>query len=142
DAYMKKAREMSDKSLAMSSSAIAAEMAESSEGGMGSPPAVISDASLQAAGLPQGRAGTADLSSSGPEKPRLTPEQTKAIEQREKQLCVVLGSAFNDWGTSEAIQKSYTRALNHFREAEKWDPATPGLMRNLGLAAFRLGDNR
>jgi tetratricopeptide (TPR) repeat protein len=139
DAYMKKAREMSDKSLAASSSAIAAEM---NEGGMGSSPAVISDASLRAAGLPQGKDAPTAPGSATPEKPRLTPEQIKAIEEREKALRTVLGTAFNDWGTSEARQKNYAHALGHFQEAEKWDPTTPGLMRNLGLAAFRLGDNR
>ena len=142
DAYMKKARELSDKSLAVSSSAIAAEMAEGNEGGMGSPPAVISDASLKAAGMPQGKTGSEGLDSQSPEKPHLTPEQLNAIETREKQLKTVLGAAFNDWGTSEARQRNYANALVRFRDGEKWDPSTPDLMRNLGLAAFRLGDDR
>ncbi|HZD30815.1 MAG TPA: tetratricopeptide repeat protein [Candidatus Angelobacter sp.] len=136
--HMKKARELSDKTLALSSSAIVAEMAEGSEGAMGSPPAVISDSPLSAAGKP----GTAGLGSSTPAIPHLTPEQLRAVAQREKELGNVLGTAFNDWGTSEARQRNYARALGHFREAEKWDPANPELMRNLGLAAFRLGDNR
>jgi tetratricopeptide (TPR) repeat protein len=132
EVFLKKARELSDKSLAVSSSAIAAEMAE---GGAGASPAVITSSALPATGAP-------DLSSSAPEKPHLTPEQIKSIEQREKELHTVLGTAFNDWGTSEARQRNYAAALGHFREAEKWDPSNPGLMRNLGLAAFRLGDNR
>ncbi len=139
DAYMKKAREMSDKALAASSSAIAAEM---NEGGMGSSPAVISDSSLRAAGMPQGTDAPTTPGSAVAEKPHLTPGQLKAVEEREKELRTVLGTAFSDWGTSEARQKNYARALGYFHEAEKWDPATPGLMRNLGLAAFRLGDNR
>ncbi len=139
DAYMKKARDLSDKSLAASSSAIAAEM---NEGGKGSSPAVISDSALRAAGLPHDKDAPTVPGPSAAEKPHLTPEQTKAIEEREKELRTVLGTAFNDWGTSEARQKSYARALGLFREAEQWDPATPGLMRNLGLAAFRQGDNR
>ena len=130
--YLKKAREMSDKSLAVSSSAIAAEMAD---GGMGTPPAVITSAALPAADMPQGNEGGGSVT-------HLTADQTKAIEQGEKQLRAVLGTTFNDWGTSEARQKNYSRALTHFQEAEKWDPATPELLRNLGLAAFRLGDNR
>ncbi len=130
--YLKKAREMSDKSLAVSSSAIASEMAE---GGTGAPPAVITTASLPAAGLPQGN----ESNGAGAQ---LTAEQKKAIEAGQQQLRAVLGTTFNDWGTSEARQKNYSRALAHFQEAEKWDPSTPELMRNLGLAAFRLGDNR
>lgn len=133
--YLKKARELSDKSLAVSSSAIASEM---SEGGMGTPPAVITAAALPSAGMPQ---GGDDLGASST-KPNLSPEQRRAIEQREKALRTVLGTAFNDWGTSEARQKNYARALEHFHEAEKWDPTTPELMRNTGLAAFRLGDYR
>jgi len=139
DAYLKKARELSDKSLAISSSAIASEMAD---GGMGTPPAVITDESLRAAGLLQGKGGSTDLNEGTKESPKLTPEQLKAIAQREKELENVLGTAFNDWGTFEARQRNYARALTHFREAEKWDPANPDVERNLGLAAFRLGDNR
>jgi tetratricopeptide (TPR) repeat protein len=132
DEYLKKARELSDKSLAVSSSAIAAEMAE---GGMGAPPAVISSVSLPATDIPQDNtnAGTAA---------KLTPEQRKAVEQGEKELKSILGTTFNDWGTSEARQRNYAGALARFQEAEKWDPSTPELMRNLGLAAFRLGDYR
>ena len=131
DVYLKKARDLSDKSLAVSSSAIAAEMAESATG---APPAVISSAALPATNMPQGDEGAA--------APHLTPEQAKAIEQGQKQLRSILSTTFNDWGTSEARQRNYARALTHFQEAEKWDPSTPELMRNLGLAAFRLGDNR
>jgi tetratricopeptide (TPR) repeat protein len=130
--YLKKARELSDKSLAVSSSAIAAEMAE---GSMGSSPAVIAAPAVPVAGMTQSADG---LGTSG--KPNLTPEQVQAIEQREKALKSVLGTSFNDWGTSEARQKNYARALSLFHEAEKWDPSTPELMRNVGLAAFRLGD--
>ena len=32
-------------------------------------------------------------------------------------------------------------ALSHFQDAEKWDDSTPGLMRNIGLAALKLGNN-
>jgi tetratricopeptide (TPR) repeat protein len=132
DAYLKQARELSDKSLAASSSAIAAEMAE---GGTGTSPAVITTAALPAAEMPQGN-------ESGGTAKHLAPEQRKVIEQGEKQLRSILGTTFNDWGTSEARQRNYASALSRFQEAEKWDPSTPELMRNLGLAAFRLGDNR
>jgi tetratricopeptide (TPR) repeat protein len=58
------------------------------------------------------------------------------LEAAEKQLRAILSSAYNDWGTSEARRREYASALNHFQEAERWYANTPGLMRNLGLAAF------
>jgi tetratricopeptide (TPR) repeat protein len=135
DVYLKRARDLSDKSLAVSSSAIAAEMADS---GTGAPPAVITSAALPSTSMPQGN----DSNAGSAAVPHLTPEQTKAVEQGEKQLRSILSTTFNDWGTSEARQRNYAPALTHFQEAEKWDPSTPELMRNMGLAAFRLGDNR
>ena len=135
DVYLKKARELSDKSLALSSSAIAAEMAEE---GMGSSPAVISDASLHAAGMSVG----AEAGQAAVEASHLTQEQLQAIEQREKEMRALLGTAFNDWGTFEARQRKYAQALSHFHEAEKWDPTNPEVTRNVGLAAFRMGDNK
>ena len=44
----------------------------------------------------------------------------------------------NDLGTSEARRQQYELALAHFHEAERWDAKMPGLMRNTGIAAFRL----
>ncbi len=73
---------------------------------------------------------------------RVQPSSTaaKQLAAREPQLRKILGSAFNDWGTAEARQQKYSDALKHFREAEKWDALTPGLMKNLGTAAFRQED--
>jgi tetratricopeptide (TPR) repeat protein len=140
DAYLKKARELSDKSLAVSSSAIAAQMADS--GSMEAPPAVVNSEALRAAGLPQAQSGEPGPNEAAAQTPKLTPEQLKAVEEREKELSKVLGTAFNDWGTFEARQRNYSGALLRFREAEKWDPSNPEVARNLGLAAFRTGGNR
>jgi tetratricopeptide (TPR) repeat protein len=68
----------------------------------------------------------------------LTSSQKKGIQARKQQLRQILGVGFNDWGASEARQQQYAEALAHFQQAEKWDPSTPGLMRNLGTAAFGL----
>src|ERR1700754_2947905 len=57
---------------------------------------------------------------------------------RERQLRKILGSAFDDWGTAEARQQKYREALKHFQDAERWDTSIPGLMKNLGTAAFRV----
>ena len=67
----------------------------------------------------------------------LTPEQKSQAKAAEDRLRNILSSAYNDLGTSEARRKDYATALSHFLDAERWSPATPGLMRNIGLAAFR-----
>ena len=70
----------------------------------------------------------------------LTAEQKAQIAAAEKSLSAILGTAYNDLGASEARRKDFATALTHFREAEKWRPETPGLERNIGLAAFLSGD--
>jgi tetratricopeptide (TPR) repeat protein len=70
----------------------------------------------------------------------LTPARAQQLKKREQQLGQILSNGFNDWGTAEARQQQYQPALAHFQEAEKWDASTPGLMRNLGTAAFLLQD--
>ena len=72
--------------------------------------------------------------------PKLTPLEQKAIDARQKQLREILGISFNDWGTSEARQKNYAVAEELFKEAETWNPDTPRVMRNLGMAAMRQED--
>jgi tetratricopeptide (TPR) repeat protein len=69
--------------------------------------------------------------------PSVSPAEKQRLRVRERQLRQILGSSFNDWGTGEAREQQYTEALKHFHEAEKWDASTPGLMRNLGTAAFQ-----
>ncbi len=66
-------------------------------------------------------------------------EQTQA-RQFETQLRQILSNSLNDWGTSEARRGQYQSALGHFHEAERWDNSTPGLMRNTGIAALKVGD--
>jgi tetratricopeptide (TPR) repeat protein len=73
-------------------------------------------------------------------QPHLAPEKAEQLKKRDQQLHQVLSNGFNDWGTAQARQQQYQPALAHFQQAEKWDPATPGLMRNLGTAAFLLQD--
>ena len=133
--YLQKAKDLSAKSLALSSSAIASEMAE---GGLDNGPAVIAPASMPSSAVAQGPVNpTAE-----PGATHLSPEQTQAIEKRERELRAILSTSLNDWGTAEARQKDFASALAHFHEAEKWDDSTPGLMRNTGLAAVKLGDQK
>jgi tetratricopeptide (TPR) repeat protein len=67
----------------------------------------------------------------------LTAEQKEQAKAQEKELRAVLAQAYSDLGTSDAIRKDYASAVSHYQEAVHWDAAAPGLMRNLGVAAFR-----
>ncbi len=61
-------------------------------------------------------------------------------QARERRLAKIVGSALNDQGAAEARQQQFSLALAHFHEAEQWAASTPGLMRNIGMAASRTGD--
>ncbi len=67
---------------------------------------------------------------------KLTEDQKSRFAAAEKELRAVLSNAYNDLGTSEARQKQYAPALADFQQAERWNPDTPNLMRNIGRAAF------
>jgi tetratricopeptide (TPR) repeat protein len=66
--------------------------------------------------------------------------ETPANRKREGHLRRTLAAAYNDWGTTQAKNGDYRGALGLFSEGEHWDPTAPALMRNLGMAAFQLGD--
>jgi len=89
----------------------------------------------QSAPLPQTSADP--VARVAPSANNLTVEQRAAVEQEEEELRSVLGLAFNDLGTSEAIRKEYRRALGYYQQAERWDSTLPGLEKNLGQCAFR-----
>lgn len=72
----------------------------------------------------------------------LTPAQLRTRNTEERRLRKLLATSYNDWGTAEARQQKYSEAMVHFHEAERWDRSTPGLMRNIGLAAVKLGDDK
>ena len=71
----------------------------------------------------------------------LTPAQLQRGKTEERRLRQILGTSYNDLGAAEARQGKYLQALVHFHEAERWNASTPGLMRNIGLAAGKVGDN-
>lgn len=73
---------------------------------------------------------------------RITPAQMRLGNAEERKLRKILASSYNDWGTAEARQQKYSQSMVHFHEAERWDRSTPGLMRNIGLAAVKLGDDK
>lgn len=142
--YLTKAKALGAKSMELSSEAISSAMSES---GMKSSPGV-----LPGVAPPQSSNNRAnqDTTVDPTERPdpstlanvQLTPAQLNEVQTREKELTAVLSTTYNDWGTAEARQKDYASALSYFHAAEKWDDSTPGLMRNVGLAALKLGDQK
>jgi len=64
-----------------------------------------------------------------------------SMGEAESRLRSVLGSAYNDLATAEALQEKYDLALKHYLAADSWDPRIPGLQRNLGLAYFYAGES-
>lgn len=67
-----------------------------------------------------------------------TPKQAESSPSRETELRKTLSSSLNDLGAVEARQEQFTMALAHFHVAERWYAETPGLMRNMGMAAARV----
>jgi tetratricopeptide (TPR) repeat protein len=135
--YTDKVKEFKAKAMAEQAEGIA-EMA----GGMGAP-GVIPHSRLPEQAIPQERATmepTAPLEAAALTKTTLTIPEQKRIESAEHDLRMLLSNAFNDWGTADARQGLYPIALQHFKEAEQWDRSTPGVMRNVGLAALKVGD--
>ena len=68
----------------------------------------------------------------------MSDEEMQQAKLQEAQLRSILGSALNDLATAEARQQRYEIALAHFHEAARWQPETPGLARNTGIAAAKL----
>jgi tetratricopeptide (TPR) repeat protein len=80
---------------------------------------------------------TARLDASLLAQANLTEQEKKQALAEEEKLRTILGASFNDLATSEAVRQKYDLAFVHYQEAEHWNPALPGLSRNLGVAAVR-----
>lgn len=138
ETYLAKARALQNKVLEQSQQSMAEMVAAD---GAGSAAAIVplsnkSESSL----LAQQTDPFARVSSSALAQAGLTEEQRSAAEAQEQRLRSVLGLAFNDLATSEAVRKNYSGALGHYQEAERWDANIPGLEKNLGLSAFRVNN--
>jgi tetratricopeptide (TPR) repeat protein len=92
--------------------------------------------------LPESAAGDSmvQVDASALDRANLSEKQKAGAAAEERTLRGILGSGFNDLATSEAVRGQYDLALGHYREAERWDPALPDLVRNIGVAAFRQSD--
>jgi tetratricopeptide (TPR) repeat protein len=137
--FLERARRLQQKSLAEAQQAVAT---KASEEGSVSPAAVVAlldkqeDQPIVASTGPvdpYAPASAETLARSG-----LSEEKTKAAAAEEKQLRQILAASYSDLAISEAIRADYPSALTHFQDAERWDPETPGILRNLGVAAFRV----
>jgi tetratricopeptide (TPR) repeat protein len=137
--YLEKAREFQKQSLAEAQQQVAG---KASEEGSVSPAAVVALLNTQedqAMGISsQPVDPTVPLDPSVLARSGLSEETKKAAVTEENRLRAILGTSFNDLATSEAIRRDYSSALSHYQEAERWDPEVPGLLRNLGVAAFRV----
>jgi tetratricopeptide (TPR) repeat protein len=135
--YLQKARELQERVQAAS-------ITNSPQtGGMGG----ASDALIETSDLKKaengtapdlgGRDSTAELDATALSQINLTDDEKRAALAQEKRLRAVLGASFNDLATSEAMRQQYALALDHYQEAERWEPETPGLLRNLGITAMK-----
>ena len=135
--YSKKVKELKVKAMADQAEGVAA------LAGMGEAPAVVPHIKLPDQ---EAIAGTAPVDATAPlelrasAKANLSAADQEQIKSAERDLRGLLSSAFNDWGTADAREGHYPIALQHFKEAEQWDSSTPGVMRNIGLAALKTGD--
>jgi tetratricopeptide (TPR) repeat protein len=86
------------------------------------------------------RDSTALLDAAALSRTNLTEEEKAAALDQEKRLRAVLGAAFNDLATSEAMRQRYDLALADYQEAERWDANSPSLIRNLGVTAMKAGN--
>lgn len=140
--YFEKSRKLLQDALAFSQQTVSNTIAsQGGEVGMGAVmPLVAKKLEQQAVsdvyfGDPADQVGAAALA-------KLTPEEKQQAQDEEKYLRQILGSGFNDLGTSEARQQQFDSAFQHFQQAERWNPEIPGLGRNLGVAAFKVGNYR
>ena len=136
--YLERAREFQRQSLAEAQQVVAG---KASEEGSVSPAAVVALLNRQEdqpLPLPtQPVDPTLPLDSAVLARSGLSEETKKAAAAEENQLRSILGTSFNDLATSEAIRHDYSSALAHYQEAERWNSTVPGLLRNLGVSAFR-----
>lgn len=129
--YAAKARELQNKIMVQTQQEVSRSQAESGKGMGAAVVPVTKEQENQAA------PGVDDDDSV---HRKLSAAQLAAAKERESALGSVLGLAFNDLATADAIQKNYREALGYYQQAERWDSGLAGLEKNLGLCAFRAKD--
>jgi tetratricopeptide (TPR) repeat protein len=127
ETFLTKARELQNRTMEQSQQSVANMVLA---GGAGSAAAVmpLSRKQEQAEAPPM------------PPSSAAATQQTAEAREQEHVLRAVLGLAFNDLATTEAIRKDYADAFAHYQEAATWDSSLAGLNKNLGLSAYRSGN--
>ena len=87
--------------------------------------------------LDRGGDSTAQLDAAALSRVNLSEDERKSALADEQRLRAILGASFNDLATSEAMRHQYALALDHYEEAARWQPDTPGLARNTGVTAIK-----
>jgi len=134
--FMAKARDLQKKTMELTQQQISAVISEGG-GTMGGVVDLKPTAEVESAALRTGTDLFARVDPSALSALNMSKEQKEALEGRENQLRAVLGLAFNDLATAEAVGGQFQAALGHYQEAERWDPSIPGLNKNIGLSAYR-----
>jgi len=141
EVFLTKARDLQNKIMRQTQQDVAS-MTAAAGGGMAATVAPLDrkQENEQAPGLQQSAGAFARVDAAALAKSKLTPAERNAANARENELRTVLGLAFSDLATSEALRGDYAKALSHYQQAEHWDTAVPTLYKNLGQSAFRAGD--
>lgn len=136
--YSAKARELQNKTMAMTQQSVAQNAAAAGAGDSAAIVALTPETENEAAPLlPTNTDPFGPVDASALARANLTPQQRTAADSQESRLRSILGEGLKDLATSEAIRGQYAVALTHFQQAEHWSPATPGLAKNLGLCAYK-----
>ncbi len=141
ETYLVKARDLQNKTMAQTQQNVAQTAAAAGVGDSAAIVALNPEAETEAAPLlPANTDPFARLDASTFARSNLTAKQRTAAESQESRLRLILGASLSDLATAEAVRGAYSVALAHFQQAEHWNPATPGLAKNLGLCAFKEND--
>lgn len=136
--YLAKARDLQNKTMEQTQQGVSAMAVAAGAGDSAAIVPLNKESENEAAPLLRNNADPfAQVDPSVLARANLTDKQRTAATKQEASLRAVLGLAYNDLATSEAMRTAYLTALQHYQEAEKWDSAIPGLSKNLGLCAFR-----
>lgn len=135
--FLKKARELQNLALDESMQNVSVIQSEAGAGS-GAAVAPFVPKQEQEITVPSSADPTAQVDASVLARTNLTDLEKEQAASQEKQLRTILAASFNDLATSEAVREQFAAALGHYQEAERWDPNFPGLLKNMGTAAFRL----
>ncbi len=140
EVFLTKARELQNKTMQQTQQSVSEMM--TAEGGTGAAvvPLTAKD-EAEAAPVLQGSSDPfAHVDASVLARANFTEQERAAADVQEENLRVILGASLSDLGTSEAMRGNFASAFDHYQQAEHWDPATPGIGKNLGVSAFKVGN--